>query len=388
MDITEKIRRLKELKEKQKLLNQKIIKTSIQQKQNKNVIDKDYLSRLHSENISINKDTQTHKITNGLNTFFKEQYQELYKELENEENRQEFIKNILSNIIYTEYEDLNNLTDISDFKNYTEKLLNNNNNINSTLDIDNNLYYNSENNLTDMLDDENNLTDISDDDELFLSDSESSSSDIDSNNNNNIKNIKSSYNINEIENNDNDENMNTNKLIKLKKPTKDNKLEKSKNEYEEYKNNILKDIEFLKLLPEYKKELCFNYLKEEYNKLTKIIKVFCVKSRNDFINISPDVLSIDLFGYKYINYDERKNIKKNTLLKVIFIYNGIVEIKDFISYKYNLKEKILETKCCLLNNYNTDITNINISKKITKIYNTWIVLSKINTDELINNFCY
>jgi hypothetical protein len=177
---------------------------------------------------------------------------------------------------------------------------------------------------------------------------------------------------------------NTTKSIKIDHTKK---IYKHQEDELENRERMQQEIDFLRTAPEPVKNLCFDYLKTSYSKLLKIIKIYLVMCRNDFIHVSNDITDTQLFGYKFVNYDCKKCLIKGTLLKIMFVFNGKVELKDFVVHKYNKQSRRLEAYYCNIteDEYTGEIL-INKAKKLTKIHPNWITFTRVKPAELIQMF--
>ena len=412
MDLQQKIKRLKELKQRNAELNDKIkLQEQNYVKGKKATVDEKYISKLRRNTIK----SGIHKTkAPSLRDYFKSQNSELYEELENEKQRKEYINSVLSmahrntnnieSLQNSSEQNLDDINDISKLRTFANSLL-------ETKKQRNTAVKNSDMSITDDSTSEiSSLTssaltsefeDLTTDDELYLTDSDmeyeseieqtyKTINDTDahteymkaralmSNNQNNTKTIN-----NTKTGNDNNSNYDTKSIII--KPTS----EYSKNRKQDLKNKkrMHKEIEILRNTTETIKNLCFNYLKSSYDKLMKIIKIYMVICRNDFIYVSNEIMDAELFGYKYVNQEYKKVLTKGTLIKIIFVYNGNVEMKDFVVHKYNNKSRRLEAYYC---NITDDEDNgevlINKAKKLTQIHPNWITFTRIKPSELIEKF--
>jgi hypothetical protein len=398
MDLQEKIKKLKELRQRNNDLASKLKKNEGKVKQ-KNTIIQPINETTSRENIN-----DLHKLTKLkskskkrlLKSFFKEQNSELYTELDQDAKRKEYIQNILSinqrhNLHTTPNQteqDIDNINTISNIKKFADMLLEKRNTRNNELEdnIDTSSNYTSVSSMTNT---ESNLTsdyeDLTDDD-LYLSDSSmDNESELDyiyrniSSNENTTRKSSATRNFNAT--------TNSNAITKTININPNHKISTYQQQDMDNRIRMQEDIEFLKNASEPVKDMCFEYINEAYNKLLKIIKIYLVISKNDFISVSNELSDIDLFGYKYVNYDCKKCITKGTILKIIFVYNGSVELKEFIVHKYNSKTRALEAYYCNIteDEYSGEII-INKAKKITKINPRWIVFTKIEPKELISKF--
>lgn len=392
MDLKEKIQRLKELRQRNKELNIRIknhIHNSVKGK--KANVDNTYLEELKREIMNEHL-LNSNKIPKSLQDYFKEQNENLYIELEQEVKRKEYIENILklSNCSSNSYDTINdnidNMNNISEIKRFANSLLEKKQNITNSI-TDNNIYNNSYNR-SDISDVSNissssssNLTseieELLSDEELYLTDSETEEDNtiFESSQTTTNQTTTNQTITNQIKT------INTNALI-----TKVNKLNKEQIKHnEQLQSKQLQDnINFLKNAPEHIKSRCFEYLKEYHSKLMKIIKVYLVRSRNNFMCVSDDVININLFGYKHINYITKIYLPKGTLIKMIFIYDGIVEIKDFVIKGYNKKNRKFEVYYCnIIEDKSNNQIIINKSKTKINVNPQWITFSRVNPEELI-----
>lgn len=392
MDLQQKIRRLKELKQRNAELNNKIkLQEQNYIKGKKATVDEKYISKLRRNNIK----NETHK-TNGLSLrdYFKSQNSDLYEELENEKQRKEYINSVLSmtqrnnnieSLQNSSKQNLDNINDISKLRTFANSLLEtkkqcntNKEDYNMSLKNDTSSEISS---LTSLL--TSDFEDLTSDDELYLTDSDIDyESEIEqayktiNDTDTHTETIKAKALMSNEQNNT--------KSITIK-PTR----EYSRNKKQDLKNKkrMHKEIEILKNATESVKNLCFDYLKSSYDKLMKIIKIYMVICRNDFIYVSNEIINTELFGYKYVNQESKKMLKNGTLLKIIFVYNGKVEMKDFVVRKYDNKSRRLEAYYCnITEDEQTNEVLINKATKITKIHPHWITFTRINPSELITKF--
>jgi hypothetical protein len=400
MDLQQKIKRLKELKQRNAELNDKIkSKEQNYVKGKKATVDEKYIAKLRRNTIKneINK-------TKGpsLRDYFKSQNSELYEELENEKQRKEYINSVLSmahrntnnieSLENSSEQNLDDINDISKLRTFANSLL-------ETKTKRNTEVRNCDMSLTDDTTSEiSSLTssaltsefeDLTSDDELYLTDSDM---DYESEIEQAYKTINDTDTRTEtikahvlMSNKQIDtKSINDTKSIIIN-PTREysnNKRQALKN-----KKRMQKEIEILRNATETVKDLCFNYLKSLYDKLMKIIKIYMVMCRNDFIYVSNEIMDTELFGYKYVNQESKKGLTKGTLLKIIFVYNGKVEMKDFVVHRYNNKSRRLEAYYCnITDDEDTGEVLINKSTKITKIHPQWITFTRIKPSELIKKF--
>jgi hypothetical protein len=403
MDLKEKIRRLKELKQRNKELNTKINhQTANYIKGKKATVDDNYIKKLSSRTIN-SKTDKTKGIS--LRDYFKEQNTELYEEIENEKQRKEYIESILSmshnnsiqntnNTNLQQALEVDNLKDISGLREFTNTLLESRTRTHNTPELYNNMSIVSSDESTSEISSltssvlSSEFEDLTTDDELYLTDSDmGDDSEIEqvyetiSTTDANTEAIKSRSRSNSLSISANN---NTTKSIKIDHTKK---ISRQHEDDLENRERMQQEIDFLRTASESVKNSCFDYLKTSYSKLLKIIKIYLVMCRNDFIQVSNEITNEHLFGYKFVNYDCKKCLIKGTLLKIMFVFNGKVELKDFVVHKYNKQSRRLEAYYCNIteDEYTGEIL-INKAKKITKIHPNWITFTRVKPSELIEMF--
>lgn len=367
MDLQAKLDKLRQLKDKQYSIKSDLNKYKSS-------------SSAHFINSSNYKNTvYTHMNLNKSTTLaeqFIQDNKDVYEDLINEQNRQQYINNILntinnnknkSNII----DDINNTNDKSNLiKIFNSLQENNSNDIEYINDVDDNeslTDIDTNSNIDSSIIDE--LSDISDLDSSDLSDSdeEEYSNEKESNAFINTKKIIVSGNYVNGKN----------------KESKMTKTEAKKNE--EMKRKLM-NIDILKQCSQKVKDKCEKYLDDSVNKILKILKIYIVMAKNNFITVPNNILEQAFYGYKHISYDECKNLNKGDIIKVLFTYDGNIYQKDFIVNKWNYKTRKLECYYCNIEYYSNNEKIIKKSRKKINILSKWIIISKIEPYELINKF--
>ena len=387
MDFKAKIQRLKQLREKQSIINSRINENNTKS----NIIYDNKVNNYKKYNTSI----QDNDFTSFPNKSLKEQFikdnKEKYLYLNEEARRQQYIEDLLKNInknskhteLLNNIDNLDNLDNLNNNESIIQMIktmkynknsdysINYTNNDNDTdtdtdtdIDIDTDTDIDTDIDTLSELSDISYITDLSEEDNLYLSDSSVYSS-ISNNNSNNNSNIK--------------------KIVVQNSLINKRKTKEEINNEQLTKQSILEDIEFLKTASPHVKAKCEEYLNNSLNKINKILKIYIVRSRNNFFNISNEIFKSVFHGYKHIPYyKSHLHLNKGDIVKIIFLYDGEVHIKDFIINKWNKKNLQLECNFC-----NITYTNFEqiIKQSRTKIIikPNWIIITKITPQELINN---
>jgi len=376
MDIQTKINRLKQLKQRQAIINNKISENN---KKNTSICtSKTPLLSKHDTHIPLlpeNKNKPRSRKT--ISEQFIESNKETYDTLIEEAKKQSYIKTILNTINVNNTSHTNNVIDNIDlnnkealinlFKTIKNNTHNTHNTPTTTEDINDISRLSSVSALSDMSDvsDVSDLSDSSDDEYTDYNTKPSTTR---------TPRTPRTTSPNNVHNTDDTKRVIISNTVNSKVPNTDDLLNKKK---------MLDDIEFLRSASSEVKAMCDNYLQNELNKITKIIKVYIIKSRNNFINISTTLLDYVFYGYKHIPYYDTNKLITGDLVKIIFTYDGYVYIKDFTIYKWNTKKHKLQCRYCTIT-YTDNDKIIKTSKTKIQIQPSWIIITKINPQELIN----